>query len=101
MTDLSLPAAQSIVAGALDHAVKAGFKPLAVLVLDARGALKAAAAQDGTSLKRADIAHGRTARVLFGIVSGEMILLEAFIKKSRATLTTELELARKRLKEVS
>ena len=59
MTDLSLPAAQSIVAGALDHAVKAGFKPLAVLVLDARGALKAAAAQDGTSLKRADIAHGK------------------------------------------
>jgi uncharacterized protein GlcG (DUF336 family) len=59
MTELSLPAAQSIVAGALDHAAKAGFKPLAVLVLDARGSLKAAAVQDGSSLKRADIAHGK------------------------------------------
>ncbi len=30
-----------------------------VVVLDARGALKAAAAEDGTSLRRADIARGK------------------------------------------
>ena len=34
-------------------------RDLAVLVLDARGSLKAAAVQDGSSLKRADIAYGK------------------------------------------
>ena len=46
-------------AAALDHAGKAGLKPLCVVVLDARGTVKAAAAQDGTSLKRFEIAHGK------------------------------------------
>ena len=39
----------------------------------------------------------RIARVLFGIVDGEMILLHGFIKKSQATPKSELELARGRL----
>ena len=39
----------------------------------------------------------RIARVLFGIVDGEMILLHGFIKKSQTTPKSELELARKRL----
>ncbi len=56
---LSLDHARTI----LDVALKAGaehkFKPLAVVVLDARGALKAFAAQDGTSLKRGEIARGK------------------------------------------
>ena len=59
MTDLSLPQAQTIVDAALRHAGSQGFKPLVVAVLDARGAYKALAAQDGTSLKRAEIAHGK------------------------------------------
>ncbi len=56
---LDLPAAQKIVEAALAYAVAHGFKPMAVGVVDARGALKAFAAQDGTSLKRAEIALGK------------------------------------------
>jgi uncharacterized protein GlcG (DUF336 family) len=59
MTELTLAAAQTLVAAALDHAGKAGLKPLAVAVLDGRGALKCFAAQDGTSLKRGEVAHGK------------------------------------------
>jgi uncharacterized protein GlcG (DUF336 family) len=53
---LSLVTAQELVAAALKHARDAAFKPLAVAVLDARGALVAYAAEDGSSLHRQDIA---------------------------------------------
>jgi uncharacterized protein GlcG (DUF336 family) len=54
-----LNVAQTIVSATLRAARERGFKPLAVVVLDARGALKAAAAEDGTSLKRAEIATAK------------------------------------------
>lgn len=56
---LTLSHAQTILATALSHAELAGFKPLAIAVLDARGAQKAFVAQDGTSLKRGEIALGK------------------------------------------
>lgn len=56
---LTLETAQKIVAGALAYAKEQGLKPLAVAVLDARGALKAFAAQEATSLKRGEIAMGK------------------------------------------
>ncbi len=56
---MQLEIAQKIVANALAAARQKNFKPLAVVVLDARGALRAAAAEDGTSLKRAEIAIGK------------------------------------------
>jgi uncharacterized protein GlcG (DUF336 family) len=59
MSDLSLASAHTILDAALAFAEKQGFKPLAFVLLDARGALKAAIAQDGTSLKRSEIAHGK------------------------------------------
>ncbi|QIB32831.1 GlcG/HbpS family heme-binding protein [Ancylobacter pratisalsi] len=59
MPDLSLNAAQTILSTALDHCRKGNFKPMAVVVLDARGAVKAAATEDGTSLKRFEVAHGK------------------------------------------
>lgn len=59
MTDLTLEAAQTIIAAGLKHARSANMKPLGVVVLDARGALKAYAAEDKTSLKRYEIAHGK------------------------------------------
>lgn len=59
MNELPLAAAQLIAATAQDHARKAGLKPLAIAVLDARGALKAFLAEDGTSLKRGEVAHGK------------------------------------------
>jgi uncharacterized protein GlcG (DUF336 family) len=59
MTGLTLDAAQMIVTAALKHARGANMKPLGVCVLDARGAMKAYAAEDKTSLKRFEIAHGK------------------------------------------
>ena len=56
---LTLAQAQTILQTALGHAESNGFKPLAIAILDARGAQKAFAAQDGTSLKRGEIALGK------------------------------------------
>lgn len=61
---LTLDQARAILDGAFAHAAEAGFKPLAVVVLDARGAQKAFAAQDGTSLKRGEIALGKAHGVI-------------------------------------
>lgn len=59
MPDLTLSAAQTLVATALERARALGLKPLCVVVYDARGALKCAAAEDGTSLRRAEVAKGK------------------------------------------
>lgn len=56
---MNLIQAQAIAATSLATAREKAMKPLAVVVLDARGALKAASVEDGTSLKRAEIAHGK------------------------------------------
>ena len=62
---LDLKAAQTILSTALDHCRKGSFKPMSVVVLDERGAVKAAASEDGTSLKRYEVAHGKA----FGALS--------------------------------
>lgn len=59
MPTLTLDQARTILDAALKAGVGHGLKPLAVVVLDARGAMKAFAAQDGTSLKRGEIARGK------------------------------------------
>ncbi|QFR32955.1 heme-binding protein [Ancylobacter sp. TS-1] len=59
MPSLTLNAAQTILSTALDVIRKGNFKPMAVVVLDARGAVKVSAAEDGTSLKRFEVAHGK------------------------------------------
>jgi uncharacterized protein GlcG (DUF336 family) len=59
MTSMNLKTARAIVAGALEHAGTAGFKPLAVVVLDAGGHLVAAERQDGSSNKRYEVAYGK------------------------------------------
>lgn len=56
---LTLAAAQTIVTVALDHARNADFKALGIVVLDQRGAVKTAAIEDGSNLKRYEIAHGK------------------------------------------
>ncbi len=53
---MDLSTATKILEAALAYATEQGFKPMAVGVIDARGALKCFAAQDGTSLKRGEIA---------------------------------------------
>lgn len=50
---------------------------------------------------RSNISDGRIARTIFAAVDGRMVLLHGFIKKSRATPKADLDLARKRLNEVT
>jgi uncharacterized protein GlcG (DUF336 family) len=59
MTELTLAKAQAVVSGAPSFAREKSLAPMTVVVLDARGALKAFAAEDGTPLRRADIAIGK------------------------------------------
>jgi uncharacterized protein GlcG (DUF336 family) len=59
MADLTLDIARKILDVALATGVEKKFKPLVITVLDARGCIKASAAQDGTSLLRNEIAHGK------------------------------------------
>ena len=56
---MNLAQAQTVAAHTLKTAREKALKPLAVVVLDARGAVKAASVEDGTSLKRFEIAHGK------------------------------------------
>lgn len=59
MAELTLAAANSIIAAALEAGAEAGFKPLTVAVLDAGGHLKAFQKQDGASMLRYEIAFGK------------------------------------------
>jgi uncharacterized protein GlcG (DUF336 family) len=59
MAELTLEIARKILDAALAKGVEKKFKPLVVTILDARGCTKLTAAQDGTSLMRAEIAQGK------------------------------------------
>ena len=59
MAELTLEIARKILDAALAKGVEKKLKPLVVTVLDARGCVKISAAQDGTSLLRSEIAHGK------------------------------------------
>src|SRR6202020_2148181 len=59
MAELTLDVARKILDAALAKAIEKKLKPLVVTVLDARGCVKVTAAQDGTSLMRGEIAHGK------------------------------------------
>ncbi|TPQ36293.1 glcg protein [Bradyrhizobium guangdongense] len=59
MAELTLDTARKILDAAFVKAGQLKLKPLVVTILDARGVIKLAAAQDGTSLMRAEIAHGK------------------------------------------
>jgi len=59
MTDLSLTKALEIITAALAKGGDLGLKPLAVVVLDAGGHVKAFQRQDGASMMRFEIASGK------------------------------------------
>jgi uncharacterized protein GlcG (DUF336 family) len=59
MAELTLDVARKILDVALAKGIEKKLKPLVVTVLDARGCVKISAAQDGTSLMRSEIAHGK------------------------------------------
>lgn len=59
VSGLTLSVAQTIIAETIAHARNLKLKPLVIVVLDVRGAVKLAASEDGTSLRRYEVAHGK------------------------------------------
>jgi uncharacterized protein GlcG (DUF336 family) len=57
--DITLDQANRIIAAALQRSTEAGYKPMAVVVLDASGHTRSAQRQDGASMFRIDIATGK------------------------------------------
>ena len=67
---ITLDQANQIIARALEHSGRAGYKPMAVVVLDEAGHVKSAQRQDGASMFRIDIATGKAwAAVAMGAAS--------------------------------
>ncbi len=56
--------------------------------------------KDGLYEVRTNLDHKRISRVLFCLKDGKMVLLHGFIKKTQKTSKPDLELAKKRKKEV-
>lgn len=50
---------------------------------------------------RSNISDGRIARVIFAPVDGRMVLLHSFMKKTQKTPGRDIDLAVKRLKEIT
>ena len=68
--DITLDQANKIIAFALQHSTQAGYKPMAVVVLDASGHTRSAQRQDGASMFRIDIATGKAwASIAMGAAS--------------------------------
>ena len=63
--DLKLADAKKIIEHALAAQASNSFKPMAVVVLGAAGTIRASESQDGTSLLRPKVAHGKA----FGAIS--------------------------------
>jgi uncharacterized protein GlcG (DUF336 family) len=59
MTELTLQAAQTIINTAHKHARDNNFNPLAIVVLDNRGALRTGLSEDGTSIIRWKVAFAK------------------------------------------
>ncbi len=55
---------------------------------------------DGLWEVRSTLTRGRIARVLFCVTRGRMVLLNAFVKKTQRTPSSELTLAIRRMKEI-
>ena len=67
MTELTLEAAQKMLADTLSFCRAKNFGPMSVVVIDAAGAIRAAASEDGTPLLRWRVAYGKAyGAVAFG-----------------------------------
>ena len=70
MSSLTLAQANQIITTALATSHEAGYKPMGIIVLDAGGAVKAFAREDGASMFRFEVAQGKAwAAVGMGVSS--------------------------------
>lgn len=75
MAHLTLAQANAILAAALAASADAGYRPMAEVVLDDAGHLKAAQRQDGASMFRMDVALGK-AWAAVGMGASSRVLAE-------------------------
>lgn len=75
MITLTLAQANAIIAGALAESRKNGYKPMAVVVIDASGHLKSAQREDGATMFRTDVAMGK-AWAAVGMGAASRVLAE-------------------------
>lgn len=92
---LKLDTARKILDAALAKIAELKTKPMAVVVLDARGCIKASVLQDGTSLMRHEVAHGKAygalamgvgSRALFKRASEQPYFIDAANTMARGAL---------------
>lgn len=95
MTDLTLDTARKILDAALAKVTEKKTKPMAIVVLDARGTIKTSIAQDGTSLLRFEVAHGKAygalamglgSRALFKRANEQPFFIDAVNTMARGAL---------------
>ena len=72
---ITLDQAETIIHGALTEAAHLNLKPICVVVLDNRASLRACINQDGTSIQRHKIAHGK-ANAAISIGMGTRALMD-------------------------
>jgi uncharacterized protein GlcG (DUF336 family) len=75
MAHLTLAQANAILAAALAASAEAGYRPMAVVVLDDAGHMKAAQREDGASMFRMDVALGK-AWAAVGMGASSRVLAE-------------------------
>lgn len=73
MSELTLEKAQTIVSTGLKFSRDAKFKPMGIVVMDARGAMVTCAIEDNSSLRRFEIAHGKAHGCLAMGIGGRMV----------------------------
>jgi uncharacterized protein GlcG (DUF336 family) len=96
MAELTLDVARKILDAALAKGVEKKLKPLVITILDARGCVKVTAAQDGTSLMRAEIAHGKAYGAL-AMGMGSRALFQRAQEQAYFVRRGEMRLAQGRL----
>jgi uncharacterized protein GlcG (DUF336 family) len=87
MDRLTLAQAQRIIAAALENSASSGYKPMAVVVLDDSGCLKAACREDGATMFRVDIASAKAWAAVSMGASSRALMLRA---KENPTFLTSL-----------
>jgi len=73
MTSITLEQANLIITAALGASAQAGYAPMALVVVDDSGNIKAVQREDSASMFRVDVALGKAwGAVAFGVSSGEL-----------------------------
>jgi len=85
--DITLDQANRIIANSLQRSAEAGYKPMAVVVLDDSGSLKAASREDGATMFRVDIASAKAWAAVSMGASSRALMLRA---KDNPTFLTSL-----------